>query len=132
MADDPTPAELMRAIQNLVRVSERMEEKIDKLVTREAFDAEIRRIDERHVNLANRLDAGLAAESRAREAADNHERIAREKDVEEERLSRVAADKENEERSNRARTFALSAIALAATILFGIIGLFTQLGGPPA
>lgn len=48
-----------------------------------------------------------------------------------ERAERMAADKENEERSNRARTFALSAIGLVVTVVLGLITLINQVGGAP-
>lgn len=49
-----------------------------------------------------------------------------------ERAERMAADKENEERANRARTFALSSIGLVITVVLGLIALINQVGGTPA
>lgn len=48
-----------------------------------------------------------------------------------ERAERQAADRENEERANRARTFAVSAIGLAVSVLLGIVALISQIGGAP-
>ncbi|WP_182377903.1 hypothetical protein [Nocardioides sp. WS12] len=48
-----------------------------------------------------------------------------------ERAERMAADKENEERANRARTFALSAIGLIVSVVIALVTLIDRVGGTP-
>lgn len=48
-----------------------------------------------------------------------------------ERAERITGDKDNEERANRARTFALSALGLIVTVVLGLIALINQIGGGP-
>ena len=46
-----------------------------------------------------------------------------------ERGERQAADQHNEERINRARTFALTAVGVVISVILGLIALINQLGG---
>lgn len=49
-----------------------------------------------------------------------------------ERAERQAADKENEERAVRARTFAISAIGLTISAVIALITLISRIGGTPS
>lgn len=48
-----------------------------------------------------------------------------------ERAERQQGDKDNEERANRSKAYALSAIGLVISVVLGLIALINQIGGAP-
>lgn len=52
--------------------------------------------------------------------------------LETERHERKSGDKDNEDRSNRARNFAMTAIGLVVTVVLGLLALINQVRGIPS
>lgn len=79
MADEPGGWELKRSIDKVGNdvdgLGKRLEARLDKVVTQEAFNAEQRRVDDKFKDLAE----DIAAERALRQAAIDGESVAREK-----------------------------------------------------
>ncbi|MCZ2261598.1 hypothetical protein [Isoptericola sp. QY 916] len=74
-----------------------MNDKLDRVVTKDMFQAESRRVDDRIADVAK----DIADERVAREKAINEERAAREKAVEAEKRARKALEEAAQARSDR-------------------------------
>lgn len=113
----PRPDVLAERIDGLGRRFGAVEQRLNGLATKDELVALIRSRDE----LANARIAALSEDVKELTAL-----------LATERAERMAADRENEDRANRARTFALSAIGLVVTVVLGLVALINQFGGTPA
>lgn len=130
MADEPGPRPdvLAERIDGLGRRFSGVEDRLSGLATKDELVALIQGRDQ----LTAAQFAAQAEDIRNLTAALATERAERIAAVEKEATERTAGDKENEERANKSRTYALSAIGLVVTVVLGLVALINQIGGTPA
>lgn len=117
--EEPTPWELMRVLRSV-------NDKVDKVVTKDMFQAESRRVDERLAEQAR----DIADEQTARVKADEQERSARKEDVSKVSTALDAFKKEVAETAEKNRAnMRWLASAILLPVALAVFGLLNRGGG---